>query len=577
MTLLAGYDRYIKFCMNVGALGFCLSPRIITAAWGQPPLLSSGLVPTQSIPSSPRSGGLSSQYAVDPRFEPVESLDQEDTPTCFAHSARFLLQYLVNSQSLSSSATAPSLAVLDVLGQGSEFELTHQGSPFKLLQRLKNHSLWVNQDLDIQAVWQFNQDYFKTYLNHPEKPLPEIVAQTLPLALQEQLPHWQEVLAARGLSQEGEDDLFQDAFKVPYRFLNAVVSAARVRLPAYNLHVFDPNSASLRDLSPDLPPSTPQEDVLIAILRTWFRSHGHQAVPLSISFCSNPRQGSGACGLHAINLVEMRTQCEMDGTCADAFRIRNSWGVYSEGWVEAQPLARAILDAQIPIAYLEPCHSAAQDSVRAADTEVCALEILGLHFGTQNPTPTGASSHKYLASHPLHYLAMSRDEEQFFQQANQLKTEGRLTSELNKKLAHGKTLGHLAVEDRSLKILEWLAANHPDVLKQDGDGIGNSAHLAVFLGHFGTIRTLMSSLPEIYTTQDSEGFYPADLAASSGNEPLLLELFKFNPILLTIKNARNESPLDSLKRQNRLAYRRVKAVVRPRTSLISRWYRWWRN
>jgi hypothetical protein len=273
----------------------------------------------------------------------------------------------------------------------------------------------------------------------------------------------------------------------------------------------------------------------------------------------------------------MRTQCDADDNCSDAFRIRNSWGAHSEGWFEAQPLARAILAAQIPITYLEPCGNSEQGSARYSETEACAPEILGLHFGTQSSAPAGASSQKYLASHPLHYLAMSRDEDQFFKNAAQLKTEGQLAPELSKTVAHGKTLGHLAVEDHSLKIIEWLAANHPNVLKASGDGIGNSAHLAVFLGHFGTIRTLMSSLPEIYTTQDPEGFFPADLAASSSNEPLLLELFKLNPALLTLKNARNESPMDSLKRQNRRAYRRIKAVVKPRTSLLSQLVRWFRN
>jgi hypothetical protein len=428
----------------------------------------------------------------------------------------------------------------------------------------------VNQDLDLEAVWKFNQDFLSTYLDHPEQSVSTIISQTLPSTLKVQLPHWREVLA----TQELTDSLIGNEFQAPYRFLNAAIQAKRVKLPAYNLHVFDPNSASLRDLFPDLPRDTSKEDLLIATLRAWFTSHGSRVVPLALNFCTHTlTTASEMCDPHSINVVAMHTECATDGTCSDIFKTRNSWGTDTEGWFEAKPLARSILDAQTQITYLEPCRNADDITVSRNDTEVCAPEILGLHFGPENTVPAHLSSQKYLASHPLHYLAMSRDENQFFKQVDQLQTEGKLTPELYKTLAYGKTLGHLAVEDRALRIIQWLSANYRGLLEQNLDRVGNAAHFAVFLGHAPTIRTLMTEMPELYRTPDRQGWLPADIAADRANKPVLLELFKLQPALLTLKNSRDETPLSRLKRMHRPDYDRIRTIVKPRPWLL-RAYRW---
>lgn len=265
------------------------------------------------------------QVEIDHSFEPKFHFDQRDTPTCFAHSATFLLQYLLNSQGL--CGDAPRISVIDILAKSHQFRLPSEGQVYVILNKIRGQSVRVEGDFDLSSFWLWKTATSPTSVD---------VASHLDLLLPEN----------------------------------------RVELPQYNLHVVDPSSPDLVHILKQWTGSAPagKEQILVQFVRNWFLQNRMHPVPLSVSYCEPDGDGIESCSIpHSINLVGVRIECNSHSECQDAWRVRGSWGGQQEGWFDARPLARAILMTHLPLTYIKPCAGAA-----------CSPGILGLSLESGN-------------------------------------------------------------------------------------------------------------------------------------------------------------------------------------------------
>ncbi len=537
-----------------------------------------------------RSGAVEEIHEVDGLFEPQTSLNQYNTPTCYAHSAAFLLQYFYNAQSFASGnaltrfdssnnfVSLPQISVIDVLIRGENFEFSQGGgTPFILLHRIKSHSLRVNVDLDLESIWQFQLDFLGQFEKNRRKNIYQVIEKTLSPELKQKLPRWKTAALSMNLEMNPEHHDHTPR-QIPYRFLDQALQAKKVQLPPYNLHVFDPKSKELLSLfTPENTPATQtlsQDEILIHSLKVWFRSYAGHAPPLAFQYCHEFDETSQQCrGLHAVNLVGVLTQCHESGSCSDAWHIRGSWGGAHEGWFEAKPLAQAILAAQSSITYIQPCTpvpSSLQVNLSERSTETCSSKILGIQLGNES-YPSRKLDSESLASHPLHFATMAGDESLFFSALEQIHDPDQLQTELEKRLDYSKTLAHLAVQSQSTEILKWIAQRHPQLLQDTAGHLGNPAHLASYLDHRDALHTLMDLAPGLFHTQDPSGFYPADLAAGQAHTELLLRLHERDPQILITQNSAGLTPLDILKIKDRAGYDRVTRLINPLYQRLSRW------
>ncbi len=510
--------------------------------FGAPVVRAQALVPSCSDPS-----GLVEKYEIDPRFEPRQSFDQKTTPTCFAQSSTFLLQYLVNSHGDwlgQSAARTPDLSVVDVIAQANQNNFLDGGTSFEVLHRLRNHRIAVDQGLDIEAVWEFNSEFLlQSIFQFQERPQ-WLIRESLPEKLKELIPEWEKKVAAF----PGVESLDQ----TPYQFLDFAMEPERVSLPPFNLHVFDPSSESLKVFVGDL--SEDQETIFLKAIHKWFQTSGSSVVPLEATYCEVYNDSEQACeGLHSITLVGLRTHCDLEGHCSDSWRVRGSWGGEKDGWFEALPLARAILAGHASLSYIQPCWDSKR-SERRRTGESCLPQILGLTLDRGN---------RYSASHPLHYLASAHDEDLFFELIEQLRVSGQLDTEIKKRVEFSKTLGHVAVSSQSNRILTWIAKNYPEVLWGLSENNSSAAHLAVSSGSLDAVKILWEWVPGLFNVKDQGGFLPSDWAALKVNLVLLENLHKLNPKLIVTKNGLGWTPLELLKIEDRDAYRRFKKTVYP--------------
>ncbi len=520
-------------------------------------------------------------FEIDPRFEPRDSLYQLDTPTCFGHSATFNLQYLINSQSggastslstdetSSAEQTPVNLSVIDVIARGSDLEFPDQGTPSTLLHRLKGQTLWQERDLEIDEIWKFktaflNEKPANTKKIKSKKYIARLIEGTLPASLKSSFPEWKTHLKVFLNSPEAQLQDLSHFYRIPYLYLNSLVKAETITLPHYNLHVFDTSSDDLIHLSQDIPQNdglTPhqkqnesgspvslslktsdlesREETLIPAVHKWFQSRQNHAVPLTFSFCTSEHTTSPECGeLHAANLVGSSKECDGDGRCSYFWRIRNSTVSSEEGWFQAKPLAKATLKRKTEMSYLVPCSDLPSQTM-----ETCSSGILGFTLA-HSPLPP------FFASNPLHNLAHAGDATAFLEQVDQLKALGTLENELAKTSDFEKSLTHRAVEGQSKEILRWLKTHAPDVLKKSSSIIGNSAHYAVFRNQPDTIRALFEHEPALFLTSDRHGLFPSDYAAIQGNLEALIELHSLDPKLLSTRNGRGASPLETLRQDH---------------------------
>ena len=273
------------------------------------------------------------------------------------------------------------LSAIDVTAQGSEFEFKESGGrPSVVLDQMRNRSVWVDTDLDIESVWQFSSDFIGARYDHPEKSLDEIIRNTLPSELKKQLPEWEKTAQTQPFGEY--------VIEGPYRFLDAALQPRRVTLPTYNLHVFDPSSSELRkfrERGEVVAPFNEGNDSikvadLIRVLRHWFRSQGDSAVPLTFGYCEILNPVSESCDqMHSLVLVGVGTLCDSQGICKDVWKIRGSSGGQGEGWFDAERLAYAVFRGETAFTYLQPCRN--EGDLVGGAMEACSPEILGLNFG----------------------------------------------------------------------------------------------------------------------------------------------------------------------------------------------------
>ncbi len=492
-------------------------------------------------------------YQVDPRFEPSTPLNQKNTPTCYGHTATFALQYLLNSESHSTESPQTEISVIDVLGRGNDLEFRDGGSGFKILHRLKNQEVWTRTDLDLEHVWDFKKAWLKNWADHPNTPSHLLLKKALPESLKSQIPHWQSLKQSANLPV--------NPIQFPYRFIEAAFQPKKIKLPSFNLHVFDPHSPDLRQLMPEGREGAKKEETLISAVELWFKSQGNSAVPMNLGMCVGAGITDDYCeNVHSFSIVGVLKECSLNSECSHSWRLRTTWGGEGEGWFDATEVARRALISKSEFYYSAPCRADAD-----SEHEGCTDEILGFSLGggPQNQSSSHQSSpflSAHFASHPLHYSIQAGDETLFIKYTSKLKELGTLDDEVRKASKNGKTLGHFAVEHRAQVVLRWLAQNYPEILKQDGETIGNSAFWATAVGNYRAIKELMDLLPELFMTRDDFGLLPSDTRISEPVE-LAVEIFRLNLQYTDLKRGGKLTPLGELLKYNKDTVLKVRASM----------------